>query len=216
MPQSLTQVLTLLRSRYTVATLSTPQTSGPSPFPASCTSPLWVRIPLFLKPTVMLQTNPINVGMGIMTLYFQHNGHGIYTGLGLNKFGVPYLSISVSLNVLLTLMIVIRLILHGRNIRTATGSLAGITGWYKMISTMLIESCALFAGSSLLVVGALAAVVYSSTRYSNIPIIGSFVVDIFFPVLAVIQVCAFPRPQSLGQLPNATMDRTGDRSIAHH
>jgi len=151
-----------------------------------------------------------------VTLYFQYNWSIIYTGLGLPEFSVPYHSISVSLNVLLTLMIVIRLALHGRNIRTATGSLAGINGLYKTIPTMLIESCAIFAVSSVLVVGALAVVIYSPTSNPNIHVIGSCVVNIFFPILAEIQVRAFPRQPSLGQLSNATMDRTGDRSTAHH
>ena len=150
-----------------------------------------------------------------MTLYIQRGDHDIYTGTGLPKFGgVTYLSISVSLNVLLTSMIVIRLVLHARKIRTATGSLAGISGLCKTISTMFIESCALFAVSSLLVVGALAAVMYTGT--TDIFIIGSCVVDASFPILAEIQVRPFPRPPSPGQLSNATMDRTGDRSIAHH
>ena len=52
----------------------------------------------------------------------------------------PYLSVSVSLNILLTLMIVIRLILHTRNVRTAMG-MSGIGGLYKTIIVMLIESC---------------------------------------------------------------------------
>ena len=39
--------------------------------------------------------------------------------------GLAYLSISLSLNVLLTLMIVIRLILHARNARVAMGITGG-------------------------------------------------------------------------------------------
>jgi len=142
----------------------------------------------FHKPATMLQTYPINVGMGIATLYFQHID--IYALSGLPEFSVPYLLISVSLNILLTLMIVIRLILHGRNIRTATGSLVGISGLYKTVSTVLIESCALFSMNSLLVVGALVPIVYSSD--ANASAIGGFVVDIFFPILAEIQVRGFP------------------------
>ena len=56
---------------------------------------------------------------------------------------LPYFSISLSLNVLLTLMIVIRLILHTRNIRAAMG-IAGSGRLSKAIVTMLIESCALY------------------------------------------------------------------------
>ena len=211
MPQSLTQVLTLLRSRYTVATLSTPQSSGLLPFPASCTLPRWVRIPPFHTPTSMLRTNPINVGMGIVTLCFQYSAEDAFSVLGFSKFGVVHLSISVSLNVLLTLMIVIRLILHARNVRTATGTLAGISRLYKTISTMFIESCALFTVTSTLVIGALAAYIYNWN--TNIWITGRIIVETFFPVLAEIQVCSFPRRPSLGQLSNAT---AGDRSTIHH
>ena len=69
---------------------------------------------------------------------------------------IPYFSISLSLNVLLTLMIVIRLILHTKKIRTALG-FAGIGGLCKVIVTMLVESCAIYAVSSLLVIGPWAA-----------------------------------------------------------
>jgi len=200
--------------RSTVAILSTPQTSGPSPFPASCTLPLWVRILPLQKPATVLWTNPINVGMGIVILYFQANKYGYTDLIPVHPhFGIPYLSISVSLNVLLTLMIVIRLILHGRNVRAATGSTAGITGLCKTVATILIESCALFAGTSLVVVAALIrAADYSDENFYS----GSYVVDIFFPILAEIQVRAPPRPQSPGQLSNVTTDRTGDRSTAHY
>jgi len=87
-------------------------------------------------------------------------------------------------------MIVIRLVLHGRNIRTATGSLVGISGLYKTISTVLIESCALFSMNSLLVVGAMVPIAYSTAVDPSV--IGGFVVDIFFPILAEIQVRGFP------------------------
>jgi len=140
-------------------------------------------------------------------LYFQRQYSPDYTPV-YSRFGTPYLSISVSLNVLLTLMIVIRLVLHGRNIRAATGSGAGISGLYKSVSTMLIESCALFAMTSLVVVVALSGAARSYP--------GAYVVDIFFPILAEIQVRAFPQPKSPGQLSNVMADSTGDRPSAHH
>jgi len=124
-------------------------------------------------------------------LYFQHYGYGNNETIpGLSKFGIPYLSISVSLNVVLTMMIVIRLVLHGRHIRTAPRSAVGISRLCKTVSTMFIESCALFTVSSLVVVGALAA----TGTYGKLNIIysGGSVVDIFFPILAEIQVRAFP------------------------
>ena len=131
-----------------------------------------------------------------------------------SQSGITCLSISVSLNVLLTLMIVIRLVLHGRTIRAATGSAAGINGLYKTVSTILIESCALFAVSSSMVIGAL--VMAGNFDRPEIFHPGIYVMDVFFPILAETQVRAFPRLQSPGQLSNVTMDRTGDRSTAHH
>ena len=114
-----------------------------------------------------------------MTLVSQIRGWGNYGVSTILDFGLLYLSISVSLNVLLTLMIVIRLILHGRNVRTATGSPAGISGLYKAIVTMLIESSAIYAVTSLLVIG--------------LWVVGSHAVNTFLPILSEIQVRTFPR-----------------------
>ena len=70
--------------------------------------------------------------------------------------GLPYFTISLSLNILLTLMISIRLIMHARSIRTAVG-IAGIGGLCNAVVAMLIESCVICAVSSLLVIGPWAA-----------------------------------------------------------
>ena len=99
------------------------------------------------------------------------------------RFGIPYFSISVSLNVLLTLMIVVRLVVYGRKIRVSAGSPVGITGLYKTIATMLIESCALFAVSSLLFIGLLAT--------------ANPVSIVFFPILTETQVRTFSRDRDL-------------------
>ena len=73
-------------------------------------------------------------------------------------------------------MIVIRLTLHTRTTRVAVG-LTGMGGLYKAITTMLIESCSLYALSTLLVI-----LPYVSAEY---------VMHIFFPILAETQVRAF-------------------------
>lgn len=134
--------------------------------------------------------------MGVLTIY----------PIGERKadidFSLPYFSISVSLNILLTLMIVVRLILHGRRFPVATESTAGIGGLYKAIAAMLIESSALFAVTSLLVIGPMGA--------------GSAVTSMFFPVLAETQVRTFPKLQSLGESPGVTADWTGHRPTTHH
>ena len=74
-------------------------------------------------------------------------------------------------------MIVIRLVLHARNTRTALG-ITGIGGLSRAIIIMLVESCALYAVSSLSVIGPLGA----ENSASNL----------FLPILAQTQVCAFP------------------------
>lgn len=88
-------------------------------------------------------------------------------------FAFPYFVISVSLNILLTLTIVIRLALHGREIRATTGAPSRFSGLYKTIITMLIECSALYTVTSLLVLG-------TSTA------------NIFLPILAEAQVRALP------------------------
>ena len=90
--------------------------------------------------------------------------------------GVAYFSTSLSLNVLLTLMIVIRLILHTRNTRNAMG-MTGIDGLCKTVITMLIESCALYAVSTVLVIGPWS--------------VQNTVAGVFITVLSQTQVCAF-------------------------
>ena len=87
--------------------------------------------------------------MGIALMYQSTKDGLTYTTMW---SGFPYYSISLSLNILLTLMIVVRLILHIRNIRTALEG-TGIGGLCKAIITILIESCVLYAVSSLLVIG---------------------------------------------------------------
>ena len=96
------------------------------------------------------------------------------------KYSIPWISISVALNVLLTLVIVLRLFLSGRNIRAATGSPAGVGGLYMAIATLLIESCALYAVNSLVLIG---------LWVTNNDAAGAFLV-----ILSEVQVRDFPRP----------------------
>ena len=63
----------------------------------------------------------------------------------ITSFAFVYLPISLSLTILLTIMIIIQLALHGRNIRNALGSSADASGLYKILINMLVESYALYA-----------------------------------------------------------------------
>ena len=147
-----------------------------------CSKNLWViAIPFLMylssvgaclasaRLAAILEANTDNIATGILFLYPSREGISeIWSGL-------VYFSITLSLNILLTLMIVVRLVLHGRNIRAATGSPSGISGLYKTIATMLIESSAIFAVSSVLYIGLMAA--------------DNPVMDLISPILAETQVC---------------------------
>jgi hypothetical protein len=91
--------------------------------------------------------------MGILLAY-----HWILESVGpkfvyvIVHFGLPYFSICLSLNILLTLMIVTRLVLHSRRIRKSMGSSAGTNGLYKGVITMVVESSALYTAGLLLFV----------------------------------------------------------------
>jgi len=115
---------------------------------------------------------------------------------------LAYLSISLSLNVILTLMITVRLVLYGRNVRAATGSTAGIGGLYKTITTMLIESSAIFGVSSLLAI---------VTWGVDTP-----AVNVFLPILGEAQVRAFPSIRLLDGMSHATTEWAGYRFTTHH
>ena len=119
-----------------------------------------------------LQTNIDNIALGTAFVY--------YDAKLINPAwsGLSYLSISFSLNVILTLMIVIRLILHTRRIRTTMGK-GGIGESSKAVVTMLVESGALFAVSLLLVLGTWGA--------------KNYVAESFFPILSETQVRTFPQ-----------------------
>ena len=64
-----------------------------------------------------------------------------------------YYSASLSLNVLVTFMIIARLILHRKNVLNAMGTRAGIGRWCKAVITVLVESSALHTTSFLLFIG---------------------------------------------------------------
>ena len=68
-------------------------------------------------------------------------------------YGTSYFSITFSLNVLLTLMIIARLIRYNKNIRSAVGALDGVDAWYRSIIIIFVESCAPYAISLLLYLG---------------------------------------------------------------
>jgi len=128
----------------------------------------------------------------MMLVYQAARSNGVILDCITSNPTLPYFSISLSLNVFLTLMIVIRLFLHSRNVRAIMGASVGISGFHKTIITMLIESCALYAVSSLLVIG------NSSSRISYL----------FMPILPEVQVRSFrDRGPSMGCLISNALGR---------
>ena len=89
---------------------------------------------------------------------------------------ILYGSLAVSLNVLLTSMIVVRLSLHSWKLRNAVGPSAMTGRLYNAIIAMLVESCALLTIVSL---------VYLGLRAADNP-----VSNLFLPFLTQIQVRA--------------------------
>ena len=125
------------------------------------------------KPSVALWAHVTNVGVGIAFIY-QVSQRTYFAKSFAADVGIPYFSTSAALNVLLTLMIAVRLILHSRKTQSAMGAPARVNALYKTIVAMLVESCALYTVSSLLFIIPWAA--------------RSWVTDLFSPILTQIQV----------------------------
>lgn len=116
-----------------------------------------------------------DIGIGCMYLFQDSQGHTSYWNTSVVCFGFLYITVSLSLDVLLTLMIAVRLILHHRMVRTAIGEPSTIIGLSKFAKTVLIESCALSA--------------VSSSLYIASWIIQSYLVDYFCAIFLSTQVC---------------------------
>lgn len=118
-----------------------------------------------------------SVGTGILFNYETSRPDTVLVGANkMVQFGAPYFSVAFALNIVLTVMITVRLTIHGRNIRNAMGDAAGTGGLYKATVAIIVESYALFAVVVLLFMGTWAA--------------KSFVQYIFLQILAQMEVIA--------------------------
>ena len=154
-----------------------------------------------LRATVARFANLIGTGTGVTCVYKKSQSEdGEYTSLLVKQAPVAYDIICLSLNVLLTLMIVARLALHRRETQNVMGASFKASGLYKSIISMLVESCALYAGSFL---------VYTVTWGTN----GSLAAT-FQPVLGETQVRAV-LTCDLGEL-ETNQGRIGHRSVPDH
>lgn len=108
-----------------------------------------VRVLVLDKLAVALSAHSTDTALGIM-LFYQSVQPGYVNNTFSIDVGFSYYSISFALNVILTLMIVIRLILHSRNIRAAMETTTKAGGLYRVVVVVLVESSALYAGTFLL------------------------------------------------------------------
>ena len=101
---------------------------------------LWVRILGLFGPSMLFYIDITSAVLGLMNWIWNIKSDDEFVQSNIN---VSYLSISLSLNVLLTLMIIARLLLHSRQIQSAVGVAAGVGRLYRTIIAVLVESCAL-------------------------------------------------------------------------
>ena len=114
------------------------------------------------------------------------------------RFDISSQSISLSLDILLTLMIVIRHFLYSKNLQDAMGPLSGPNRLYKALVTIFAESGALYTVSYVLFLGPWAA--------------GSPVTNIFSSALAQIQVRAIFIPFPCRNLGTSSPDRVSSEA----
>lgn len=118
--------------------------------------------------------------MSIVFIYLTTRSDAITSqAAAIANFGVATFSVSLSLNVLLTVMIIVRLILHSRNLKNAMGATSRATRLYRAIVTMLIESCALYAITFLLFIATWRT--GGPVLYIFDPILTETQVSVFFP-----------------------------------
>ena len=119
--------------------------------------------------------------MGILQCYHIAKGDDLW-----RVYDTTYFAIGVSLNVLLTLMIITRLALHIRNVRNAVGASSGLGGLYTAVITMLVESSALNAVGYLLYIVSVSTYSFAAFIF-NAPL-GETQVSVVFPFLQRIAI----------------------------
>jgi len=117
-----------------------------------------------------------SISLSIMFLYQASSPNAtMFTQRALD-FGLPYFALSNSLNIILTLLICLRLILHQRQMPLNGKEERMRLPYYSRIISMLVESCALYSVNSMLFLGTYAA--------------GNSASSIFLPILSQTQIIA--------------------------
>ncbi|KAG1854398.1 hypothetical protein C8R48DRAFT_776792 [Suillus tomentosus] len=105
-----------------------------------CMVPIWI---IMLFPCLMFAGSIV---MGIMWLLQLSSSSPFFTSTNIN-YTVPYLSLSLALNIIITIAIVLRLLTYRHRISKALGSRFGAQ--YTSIAAMIVESAALYSTFSL-------------------------------------------------------------------
>ncbi|KAG1901993.1 uncharacterized protein F5891DRAFT_1187022 [Suillus fuscotomentosus] len=105
-----------------------------------CIVPIWI---IMLFPCLMFAGS---IAMGIMWLLQLSSSSPFFTSTNIN-YTVPYLSLSLALNIIITIAIVLRLLTYRHRITKALGSRFGAQ--YTSIAAMIVESAALYSTFSL-------------------------------------------------------------------
>lgn len=104
-----------------------------------CRVPMWA---IMLFPCLMYAASVV---MGIMWLLQVTTFSPYFSSTNIN-YTVPYLSLSLALNIIITIVIVLRLLTYRRRISKVLGSSYGTQ--YTSIAAMIIESAALYSAFS--------------------------------------------------------------------
>ena len=147
--------------------------------------------------------NNTDTAMGIALVYFQIVQPLAINGSANINFGTPYFAISLSLTVIVTIMIILKLVLHNRRIRRALGASTKGGGLYTAVSAIvatLVESYALYAVNFLLFVGPWGA--------------NNYIANIFFPILIQTQVRVHLLPLTCSDIGLWASDRVCEQVIA--
>jgi hypothetical protein len=104
-----------------------------------CMVPMWI---IMLFPGLMFAASTV---MGIMFLLQVTSNSPYFSSTNIN-YTVPYLSLSLALNIIITLVIVLRLLTYRHRISKVLGSNYGTQ--YTSIAAMIVESAALYSAFS--------------------------------------------------------------------
>ena len=136
-----------------------------------------------VRSKVYLSTNVPDPAIGITFIYEISQEHTLVRPFGAYLFVIPTFSISIALNVLLTLLIVGRTALLNNNIRDVMKAPVKVGRLYNAIVTSLVESCALYS---------VACILYIISWTAGDPFSG-----VSFPILVQIQVRFSPTHQGV-------------------